>query len=334
MNIEKLQKWYQANHRKLPFRETNDPYKIWISEIMLQQTQVETVLPFYEKIITKYPTIESLAQTNEHTLKKDVEGLGYYRRFKYMLLAAQQIVLNFQGIFPSEYKDIIALPGIGRYTAGAIMSIAYDKPYSALDGNVIRVLSRYLNLSDDFRLEKNKKILDEINNNYILKSTPSIYTQALMELGAIICRPRNPKCDLCPLNEHCLAFEFNIQERLPVMSRLKDKKEFHYITLKIYDPSGHIYLRKRTEALLEGMYEYPQFESESIIDVLTLLEDKGIYLNVLNKTKQYKHIFTHQVWHMTVYEAMLIKGKDEDWLKFKKDLMKDLPMAVAHRKIK
>ncbi|MCD4826215.1 MAG: A/G-specific adenine glycosylase [Acholeplasmataceae bacterium] len=333
MDIKKLEAWYELNHRKLLFRETTDPYKIWISEIMLQQTQVETVLPFFEKFIKKYPTVEMLAQSDQETLKKDVEGLGYYRRFKYMLLAAQQITNNNHG-FPKTYEEVLALPGVGSYTAGAIMSIAYDKPYSALDGNVIRVLSRYLNIDDDFRIEKNRKQLDQINQTYIKKANPRIYTQSLMELGALICRPKNPKCDICPLKEHCQAFELSIQEQLPVMSKLKDKKEFSYITLKLYDKNNQIVLRKRTESLLEGMYEYPQFESESIMDVISKLESKDIFIDIIDKKQQVKHVFTHQVWYMDVYEARLLKNQDASWIFVDKNQIKKLPMAIAHRKIK
>jgi A/G-specific adenine glycosylase len=334
MNIKKLEAWYEKNHRKLLFRETKDPYQIWVSEIMLQQTQVDTVLPFFKRFVNKYPNVLALSKTNEETLKKDVEGLGYYRRFKYMLKAAQLIVEKHNGVFPDTYEEVLSLPGIGKYTVGAIMSIAYHKPYSALDGNVIRVLSRYLNLEDDFRVEQNKKKLDEINQVYIEKASPNIYTQALMELGATICRPKNPKCEMCPLNDHCLAYELNIQESLPVMSKLKNKKYFNYITLKIEDDNGYLYLRKRTENLLEGMYEYPQFESESIYDVLSQLEDQGIYIDLIEEKKNYKHVFTHQVWHMQVYETRLIKNHHLDWVKIKKDELKDIPMAIAHRKIK
>jgi A/G-specific adenine glycosylase len=333
MDIKKLEAWYESNHRKLLFRESTDPYKIWISEIMLQQTQVETVLPFFKSFIKKYPTVEKLAQTDQETLKKDVQGLGYYRRFKYMLLAAKQIVDHHKG-FPKTYKEVLALPGVGKYTAGAIMSIAYNKPFSALDGNVIRVLSRYLNLDDDFRIEKNKKKLDQINQEFIESARPRIYTQSLMELGALICRPKNPKCDICPLNEHCLARELNIQENLPVMKKLKDKKEFNYITLKLYHKDNQMVLRKRTESLLEGMYEYLQFESESIFDVISKLENKGIIIDVINKEVNYKHIFTHQIWYMKVFEARLLDGSDDSWIMVDIDKIKQLPMAVAHTKIK
>ncbi|MCR3905789.1 MAG: A/G-specific adenine glycosylase [Tenericutes bacterium] len=334
MNIQKLEAWYVKNHRKLSFRESNRPYDIWVSEVMLQQTQVETVLPFFERFMKKYPTVIELADAKEERLQKDVEGLGYYRRFRNMHLAAKMIKDEYDGKFPSTYEEVIKLPGIGKYTAGAIMSIAYQKPYSALDGNVIRVLSRYLGNDKDMRIERNKKELDQINQSYIEQANPNVYTQAMMELGALVCRPKNTKCEICPLNEHCFAYQNDLVDAYPVLSKLNDKKEFHYITLLIHNEHG-LFLRKRDEELLKGMYEYPQFESESINTVMDMLEDRGVILDVFYKhDKTYKHVFTHQVWYMDVYEAKLVSGKLKEWVCVDAHQFKQLPMAIAHRKIK
>ncbi|MDO9628559.1 MAG: A/G-specific adenine glycosylase [Acholeplasmataceae bacterium] len=333
MDILRLEAWYDKNHRKLLFRESKNPYLIWVSEIMLQQTQVEAVLPFFERLIQKYPTIEELAKSDEVTFQKDVEGLGYYRRFKNMIKAAKIIVLDYQGIFPNSYEDLLKLPGIGKYTAGAIMSIAYNKPYSALDGNVIRVLSRYLGNSEDMRMEKNRKILDKINQGYIEKATPMIYTQAMMELGAKVCRPRNPKCEECPLNEHCFAFLNDQREDFPILTKLKDKKEFNYITLIIQYENKYC-LRKRTESLLEGMYEYPQYEIESISNIVNDFEDQGIHVSYYQYQKTYKHIFTHQIWNMHVYKVIIKEKVLDEWILMNKEDIITIPMAIAHRKIK
>jgi A/G-specific adenine glycosylase len=333
MDIEKLETWYLKNHRKLSFRETLNPYFIWVSEIMLQQTQVEAVLPYFNRFIKKYPTIEALSKTTEEILHKDVEGLGYYRRFRNMLKAAVMVTEKYQAKFPDNYQDIIELPGIGKYTAGAILSIAYNKPFSALDGNVIRVLSRYLGNDSDMRIEKNKRILDQENQSYIEKSTPRIYTQAMMELGATLCRPKNPKCEQCPLQEHCFSRINDVTDKFPVLSKLKDKKEIEYITMIIHDFDG-IYLRKRTEELLFGMYEYPQYESSSIYQILTDLEEKGIILEIISDEENYKHVFTHQIWMMKVYHARLIEKSINDWQFIHESDIKNVPMAIAHRKIK
>ncbi|TNF07568.1 MAG: A/G-specific adenine glycosylase [Bacillota bacterium] len=333
MDIKKLEFWYQKNHRKLSFRETRQPYHIWISEIMLQQTQVDTVLPFFERFIKKYPTVFELANTTLDDLRKTVEGIGYYRRFKLMHEAAQVIVEKYHGVFPNNYDEVIALPGIGSYTAGAIMSIAYNKPYSALDGNVIRVLSRYYGIDDDFRIEKNRKKLNQKNQEIIMHATPNIYTQALMELGAIICRPYNPDCNHCPIQEHCVAFHQDLTEKLPYLSKLSKPKEISYITLIIQDEQGAYYLRKRNEKLLEGMYEFPQYEAESIDYVCDMLNEEGISIIALQDLGDIKHVFSHQVWHMHIYRCVLKSKPHDSWEKIQDYTMDHVPMAVAHRKI-
>src|SRR3989339_1195832 len=333
MDIKRLEDWYRVSHRKLLFRETKNPYHIWVSEVMLQQTQVDTVLPYFERFIRVFPTPKDLAHADEEVLMKHVEGLGYYRRFRNMQKAAIYIVEKFNGEFPKNFEDVLSLPGVGLYTAGAIMSIAYNKPYSALDGNVIRVLSRYMSDDRNMRIEKHKKDLDKVNQSIIEKATPEIYTQAMMELGATICKPKNPKCESCPLQEHCLAYLNNLQSELPVLSKLKEPIHKNWITL-IINEGQYIYLRKRDEELLKGMYEYPQFEAESIQSVVDSLEEAGIRLEPTSVFKTYKHVFSHQVWHMDVYHARLLSESNDNWTKIDIKDIYQIPMAIAHRKIK
>jgi len=249
-----------------------------------------------------------------------------------MHLAAKMMRDHHQGRFPDTYEAVIALPGIGKYTAGAIMSIAYQKPYSALDGNVVRVLSRYLGNANDMREEKNRKVLDQYNQTQIEHAHPEVYTQAMMELGATICRPKQPKCELCPLNESCIAYQNQETEKYPNLSKLKEKQIETYITLIIHCEQG-ICLRKRTESLLNGMYEYPQYESESLVSVLTMLDVQGINLSVSSDGIIYQHVFTHKIWRMSVYHVYLSGPKDSSWVCVSKDQVKALPMAIAHRKI-
>ncbi|MDD4194368.1 MAG: A/G-specific adenine glycosylase [Acholeplasmataceae bacterium] len=333
MNIEKLESWFLNHKRDLNFRGQTNPYFVWISEIMLQQTQAETVEPYFEKFIHKYPTIEDLATANLDELKKNVEGIGYYRRFKLMQEAAMIIMQDYQGQFPTTYEDLIKLPGIGKYTVGAIMSIAYNKPYSALDGNVIRVLSRYLGDFGDMRKDKEKKKLDQYNQQMIEKANPRIYTEAMIELGALICRPKQPKCEICPLNAHCYAYQNDQIDNLPFLSKLKKQKEIHY-TVFILEDEKNYYLRKRQESLLEGMYEWPQFESESYLASLDQLSESGIEGDILSFLGQYKHIFSHQIWVMDAYLVKKIHGESTHYIKIKKEHLEKYPMAVAHRKIK
>jgi len=332
MEIEKLEAWYVKNRRELPFRLFKDAYRIWVSEIMLQQTQVDTVLPYYERFLKVYPTVIELAKTSEEVLHKMVEGLGYYRRFGNMLLAAREIVEKHAGNFPSTYDEIRALPGIGKYTAGAILSIAYNQPYSALDGNVIRVLSRYLSIKGDMRQEKNRKQLDAINQSLIEKAHPEIYTQAIMELGALVCKPIKPLCAECPLSDTCFAFAHQAVEEYPEISKTKAKKILHFVTF-ILHKDGKLVLRKREENLLKGMYLYPQVEAASLEDAIKNLAHTGVELNITQHLGIYKHVFSHQTWVMDVYEAEVLKGMPEGCILVSDQAFEKLPMAVAHKKI-
>ena len=332
IDIRALEGWYHKHHRDLPFRQTNDPYHIWVSEIMLQQTQVETVLPFFERFIKTYPDIKTLAEADEESLQRHVEGLGYYRRFRHMHQAAKIIMAGHDGVFPDQYEHVRKLPGIGRYTAGAIMSIAFGKPYSAVDGNVIRVLSRVLLDEADMRKPAHVKRLDATNQACIEKADPAIYTQALMELGALICRPRQPRCDICPLQQHCLARQAGQQETLPYLSKKEPQTVHAYITLVLVHPEGYI-MRKRSEELLRGMYEWPQYEAESIQSVRDHLSELDIHIDIISKPSPYRHVFTHRIWEMTVYQARWLSGMHPEWQIIPAKRLHDVPMAVAHRKI-
>nr|WIF89198.1 A/G-specific adenine glycosylase [Acholeplasma laidlawii] len=222
----RLFEWYQANKRDLPFRKTDNPYHIWVSEIMLQQTQVDTMLPFYDRFLTIFPTIHDLADAAIDDVLKVVQGIGYYKRFRMLHKGAQYVIDHHDGKLPEDYFKILKIPGIGAYTAGAIMSIAFHKPYPATDGNVIRVLSRVKMLEDDFRLDKHKKKLNELNKELIENSNnPYLYTQSMMELGATVCKVSNPLCDNCPLQDLCLANINNVQQNYPKMSPLRTKKK-------------------------------------------------------------------------------------------------------------
>lgn len=332
LDISSLQDWFLKNQRDLPFRKTKNPYTIWVSEVMLQQTKMETVIPYYNHFMENYPDVFSLAKATQEALLKVVEGIGYYRRFKLMIKAANTIVDHFQGVFPSTYKEILSLPGIGKYTAGAMMSIAFNQPYAATDGNVIRVLSRAYNISKDMRVDKNRNLIDQLNQSMIETVAPNIYTESLMELGALICLPKKPLCNNCPLCDTCLAFKNSTQEMLPVISKLPDKKEVHYISLIVHE-KHQIYVRKRTEMLLQGMYEYPQIIAKNFNEAKRLLENEGVHISLLYKDKTYKHVFTHLKWVMDVYHVQLISGNKSDWMLVDLNDLSLYPMATAHRQI-
>ena len=331
-NHTELEKWYQANHRALPFRESQNPYFIWVIEIMAQQTQMETVVPYFERFIRRYPTVQDLANTDSDTLHKMVEGIGYYRRFQHMHEAAKIIVSTYNGIFPTTHETVLSLPGVGEYTAGAIMSIAYNKPYAATDGNVIRVLSRFFRIFDDMRTPKARRIIAELNQKLIIEATPHIYTQAIMELGALVCRPQNPLCESCPLRSSCAAYKDQLTAVLPVISPHKKPKIIHYTTL-IIEHQNKIALLKKEEGLLKGMYLFPQFEDRSIEAISKILEASGFQINEITKLKNYRHVFTHTIWSMSVYKIGINEIPDGSPYTFF-DEITSLPMAIAHRKIK
>ena len=299
---------------------------------MLQQTQVDTVIPYFERFIEKYPDIASLSRTDQETLYKTVEGLGYYRRFHHLLVASKKIVEMYGNQFPDQYEEVLALPGVGKYTAGAIMSIAYNQPFAATDGNVIRVLSRYHAVESDMRIEKNRLQIHRINQSLIEQATPHIYTQAIMELGALICTPRNPLCEKCVLKNECLAYRNSRQNDLPIISSKPKQKVLHYITFVI-ENDRYVHLRKRKEKLLGGMYEFPQYESDKIEEALLMAEKEGYRLKAKGYLGDFKHTFTHQIWLMDVYRVELLNETGEKLLKIQKTEFDQVPMAKAHRNI-
>lgn len=213
------------------------------------------------------------------------------------------------------------------------MSIAFNQPYSALDGNVIRVISRYVGDDRDMRLQKHRKNLNSLNQSWIEQAIPEVYTQAMMELGATICKPRNPLCDKCPLHSDCVAYQEGRQQDLPVLSKLDKAKAYHYITLIIEDQE-YYYLRKRDEELLKGMYEYPQYDAESIRQVEDQLAEEGVHLRIDEDYSREKHVFSHQIWYMEIHHAQLLSSQPNMWIPIQKDKINDIPMAIAHRKIK
>ena len=300
---------------------------------MFQQTQIETALPYYLKFMKIYPDVFSLAKASQKELLILLQGIGYYRRFKNVLEASKIIVNEYNGIFPKTYEEIKSLPGIGAYTAGAIMSIAYNQPFAATDGNVIRVLTRVYNVSDDMRLEKNKKKIHLINQSLIEHAEPNISAQAIMEIGALICKPTNPLCIKCPLNDVCIANLNDIKSELPFTSKLPKKEVRKYICLIVHK-DNFIFIRKRTEKLLEGMFEYPQYLSTSFKKVKETLLDKGVKLELKSKGQSYTHTFTHQKWIMDIYHVDLKSNPLSHWIAVTTDNLSRYPMATAHKKLK
>jgi A/G-specific adenine glycosylase len=246
--LAQLISWFEENQRPLPWRRSYDPYQVWISEVMLQQTQVETAVPYYERFIQDIPTLEALARAPEDRVLRLWAGLGYYRRAKHLMAAAREIVSKHGGKMPSEYDAVLELPGIGQYMAGAILSIAFNKPYPVVDGNVRRVLSRVYGWTED-----NPKRLWEAADGLVHQAEPRLVNQALMELGAKVCSFRSPRCLICPVQQSCIAFKTGMQEKIPPVK--KRPATVHVRLFAVVHRKAGRYLMKPAD----GMWEFPTF---------------------------------------------------------------------------
>jgi A/G-specific adenine glycosylase len=253
-----LLNWYDQNAADLPWRRSRNPYGVWLSEIMLQQTQVETVKDYYTRFLAAYPTVAHLAAAPLNDVLKLWEGLGYYSRARNLHRAAQMVVAEWQSYFPSSVEDLQKLPGIGRYTAGAISSIAFGEVAPVLDGNVIRVFARLTDLGEDVTQPNVQKRLWALAEEWLPTERPGDYNQALMELGRTVCKPRNPLCQSCPIREHCLAYERGTQALRPVKKAKDPTPHYHVAAGIIYDKIGNILIAQRPlEGLLGGLWEFP-----------------------------------------------------------------------------
>ena len=294
--------WYDANRRELPWRQDKDPYHVWLSEIMLQQTRVEAVKGYYRRFLQKLPDIASLAACDDETLHKLWEGLGYYSRVRNLKKAAQVIVQQHGGLFPQTHSQVLALPGIGEYTAGAICSICFDLPTPAVDGNVLRVVSR---LTEDVtpidRPALKKEVTDALAAVY--PDRAGDFTQALMELGATVCGPnRKPDCEACPCREFCQAHQNGTAEQLPVKTPKKQRRTEEK-TVFILSCCGRYALTKRgEEGLLAGLWQFPDTPGKlELPAALEKVEEYGLKLKEIYRQVEKKHVFTHIEWQMRGY---------------------------------
>lgn len=298
-----LVKWYGNRKRDLPWRTDVTAYKVWVSEIMLQQTRVEAVKPYYARFLNAFPTIADLADAKEDLLLKMWEGLGYYNRVRNMQKAAQQVMIDYDGQFPSTYEEIRSLTGIGNYTAGAIASFAFGIPKPAVDGNVLRVISRLTASYEDIMKASVRECVEEELEDLIPADAASDFNQGLIELGAIVCVPNGaPKCDECPLAHLCKAHEKGIELKLPVKSKAKERR-IEKKTVFIFQDGDHVAIKKRPpKGLLAGLYELPNVEGH-LTEEEALCYSKQIGLSPLRiqKLGDGKHIFSHVEWQMTGY---------------------------------
>ncbi|MCB4806996.1 A/G-specific adenine glycosylase [Tamlana sp. 62-3] len=306
--------WYSINKRSLPWRETQNPYKIWLSEIILQQTQVKQGLPYYEAFVSKYPTIFNLAKAPESEVLKLWQGLGYYSRARNLHSTAKYIVNELQGNFPNTFKDIIKLKGVGDYTASAIASICFNEVTAVVDGNVYRVLSRYYNIDTPINSSKGAKEFKILAQELIDKKQPATFNQAIMEFGAKQCTPKNPDCENCPLNQSCLALSKQKTDQLPVKTKTAKAKKKHFNFLVFISSDGKTVLEKRTgKGIWQNLYQFPLIETEkstnektlrNALKNNTLLYNKKFELTLYNDEPiihklSHQHLYT-KFWIITV----------------------------------
>ncbi len=305
--VQPLVDWYRKNKRDLPWRHNPDAYRVWISEIMLQQTRVEAVKGYYDRFLKALPTVKDLAEAEEDKLLKLWEGLGYYNRVRNMQKAAQQIMIDHEGIFPDTYEEILQLKGIGNYTAGAISAFAYGIPKPAVDGNVLRVISRITGSYEDIMKQSVRKKIEHALEQLIPADAASDFNQGLIELGAIVCVPNGePKCKECPVKECCIAYAENLTAEIPVKKKAKARK-IEERTVLIFKDGKRIAIRKRpAKGLLAGLYEFPNVEGKLSMDEVTEYSKKiGLMPVRVQALPEAKHIFSHIEWHMTGYEVIV-----------------------------
>lgn len=297
----KIIRWYKKNKRDLPWRKTNDPYKIWLSEIILQQTRIDQGLNYYLKFCDKYPDINSLAKADEEQILKLWQGLGYYSRARNMHKTARIIMEKYHGQFPDNYSDIISLKGIGEYTAAAIISFAFNQVYPVVDGNVMRLISRIYGIKTAINSTEGKKEIYTITQKLIDKNQPGEFNQAIMEFGALHCKPQNPDCKSCIFKSECIAYKQDLISQIPTkINNIKIRKRYFHYFLLTYN--GQIYLNKRTaKDIWQNLYDFPHIESDYFLTKKSIKKEFSSQFKILDalfqiikQSDEYKHILTHQ----------------------------------------
>lgn len=331
--VEPLLEWYGRSARILPWRENPEPYRVWVSEVMLQQTRVEAVKPYFERFLAQLPTVAALAAAPEAQILKLWEGLGYYNRVRNLQKGAREVMARFSGVIPASYGDLLALPGVGSYTAGAIASIAFGIPVPAVDGNVLRVTARVCNHTGNVLDPKVKRDVEAALRDVMPKDRAGDFNQALMELGAVVCVPNGaPHCGDCPLAGLCRARQLGVQETLPVKAAKKARK-VESRTVFLLTCGGKLALRRRPErGLLAGLWELPA--SPDTLDeqgAAAVLRAWGVSGVPLARLQDARHVFTHLEWHMTAWAAEVTEEVPDFVWATKEELSQDYTLPSAFK---
>ena len=304
----RLTEWYKMHHRALPWRETSDPYRIWVSEVILQQTRVNQGMDYYRRFLESFPDIHALAAASEEEVLKVWQGLGYYSRARNMHHAAKTVVNEYQGQFPDKYHDILALKGIGEYTASAVASIAFNLPHPVLDGNVLRFISRLKGVVEPVDTSKGKQLIRDVLEYEMDKETPGLFNQALMEFGALVCAPKNPDCERCPFRNDCVARNTGYVDKIPVKGKKQppSPRYFHYLVIILRkDNQMFTVLNKRSgKDIWKNLYEFPVIEADTMLDWDMLTSNasfreifRGQIPELLKVSNPYRHVLSHRILH-------------------------------------
>lgn len=318
--------WYEINKRDLPWRLTSDPYKIWLSEVLLQQTRVDQGMGYYNRFVEAYPTVQDLANAKEEQVLKLWQGLGYYSRARNLHFAAQQVVNDFAGVFPSTYKEILNLKGVGDYTASAIASICFGEEVAVVDGNVYRVLSRFLKIETPIDSTEGKKEFKKVAMSLIKGHNPNQFNQGVMELGATICSPKKPQCEECPLNQSCLSFSTNEMLNYPVKVK-KIKQRVRYFNYLVIADKEDIYIEQRLgKGIWQNMFQFPLLETDKEMEEWKE-EIEGLRLESVSLPV--KHILSHQkifakFWELRIEDSSF--KSLSSWLKIKLEDIESKPI--------
>lgn len=332
---EPLLQWFRGNARVLPWREQPLPYYVWISEIMLQQTRVEAVKPYFARFVEALPDVEALALCPEEKLLKLWEGLGYYNRVRNMQKAARVVMEQYGGELPADYEKLLELPGIGSYTAGAVASIAYQIPVPAVDGNVLRVISRIAENEEDILKQSVKRRIEELVRRILPQDEPGAFNQALMELGATVCLPNGaPECGRCPVAGLCMARLHGRLEEIPRRKAKKERRMEERTVLVVRDGTRTVIRRRPPKGLLAGLYELPNLDGHLNEDqVVAYLEEQGFYPLQIRPLPGAKHIFSHVEWRMIGYAVLVedMEGRQaEEFLVVEPEqTQRDYPIPAA-----
>lgn len=302
---ESILSWYEQNARDLPWRNSSDPFHVWISEVMLQQTQVKTVLPYYEKFIKTYPTIRDFAFDSEDRVLKMWEGLGYYSRVRNFQAGCRQVIEKFNGQVPREKKELLSIKGVGDYTAGALSSICYNIPTPAVDGNVFRIYGRLFEIEDDISKAKTKAVYESLVGETMSRTKAREFNQALMDIGATVCLFKNPKCVECPISRFCSAYKHNTIENYPVKLGKTKVKDVYLLSVVLKTDTNKYLIEKRpAKGLLSNFFMFLSFESDtSFANQVKYLNDNLPFKVSLDKKclGNVKHVFSHLKWNLDVY---------------------------------